>query len=41
MPEQKIAHLKRRTIKAGVLIPLVQAFQCEVGIGKPAIWCRA
>lgn len=37
MPEKKITHLERRTIGAGVLVPLVQAFQCEVGIEKPAI----
>lgn len=31
MPEPNITHLERRKIEAGVLIPMVQAFQSAIG----------
>lgn len=31
MPQPSIAHLERRKIEAGVLIPMVQAFQRAIG----------
>ncbi len=31
MPEPTITHLERRRIEAGVLIPMVQAFQHALG----------